>query len=104
MARRNNVICKDEGLKVSEQDEKSIIAGFIRILTSHLIFIAERMKKSLGMLVNTSPFNSTGHPALSINAGYSEGLPVGMMIIGKHFDETSVLQTAYAFEKLGDRQ
>ena len=62
------------------------------------------MKKSLGMLVNTSPFNSTGHPALSINAGYSEGLPVGMMIIGKHFDEMSVLQAAYAYEKLGERK
>ena len=60
------------------------------------------MKKSLGMLINTSPFNSTGHPTLSINAGFSEGLPVGMMIIGKHFDETTVLHAAYAFEQLKD--
>ena len=60
------------------------------------------MAKSLGMVRNTSPFDSTGHPSLTINAGFSEGLPVGMMINGKHFDETTVLQVAYAAEKLRD--
>lgn len=54
------------------------------------------------MVKNTSPFDSTGHPALTINAGFSEGLPIGMMIIGKHFDETSVLQAAFAFERVRD--
>ena len=54
------------------------------------------------MLQNTAAFDTTGHPAITINAGFSEGLPVGMMIVGKHFDETSVLQVAYAFEKLRD--
>ena len=56
------------------------------------------------MTANTSPFDVSGHPALSINAGLSEGLPIGMMIVGKHFDETSVLQAAYAFEKLQNGQ
>ena len=60
------------------------------------------MGNAIGMIKNTGPFDSTGHPALTINAGFSEGLPVGMMIIGKQFDETSVLQAAYAFEKLRD--
>ena len=65
-------------------------------------FFLERLKNALEMLRNTAPFDVSGHPALSINAGFSEGLPVGMMIIGKHFDEASVLQVAYAFEKLRD--
>ena len=57
------------------------------------------------MTANTMPFNSTGHPALSINAGFSPrdeqgGLPIGMMIVGKKFDEVTVLQVARAFEKL----
>ncbi|XP_061179044.1 amidase-like [Saccostrea echinata] len=56
----------------------------------------------LGMLRNTAPFNATGHPALSINAGFSEGLPCGMMIVGKMFDETTVLQVARAYEKIRD--
>jgi Asp-tRNA(Asn)/Glu-tRNA(Gln) amidotransferase A subunit family amidase len=35
------------------------------------------------MLQNTAAFDVTGHPALSINAGYSqEGLPVGVQVIG----------------------
>ena len=49
---------------------------------------------------NTMPFNVTGHPSLSINAGYIGKLPVGMMIIGKHWDETSVFKVARAHEKL----
>ena len=44
---------------------------------------------------NTAPFNVTGHPALSINAGFSDGLPVGMMIVGRKFDEATVLNVAY---------
>ena len=56
---------------------------------------------------NTVPFNSTGLPALSINAGFSppdneseSGLPIGMTIVGRQFDEVTVLQVARAFEKL----
>ena len=52
--------------------------------------------------INTAPFDSTGHPALSINAGFSEGLPIGMMIVGRHFDEATVLRVAYAYEQLND--
>ena len=52
------------------------------------------------MVANTAPFDVTGHPCLTINMGQSEGLPVGLMIIGKQFDETTVLQFAYKFEQL----
>ena len=54
------------------------------------------------MIPNTAPFDSTGHPALSINAGFSEELPVGMMIVGKKFDEITVLKVAHAFEQIRD--
>ena len=54
------------------------------------------------MMSNTSPFDITGHPALSINAGVIDGLPIGMMIVGRHFDETTVLQVARSFEILRD--
>ena len=53
--------------------------------------------------MNTAPFSVTGHPALSINAGFSEGLPVGMMIVGRKFDETTVLKVAFAYEKIRDQ-
>ena len=51
---------------------------------------------------NTGPFNVTGHPALSINTGFSEGLPVGMMIVGRKFEDATVLNVAYAYEKIRD--
>ena len=56
-----------------------------------------------GSVDNTTPFNLTGHPALTINAGFSsEGLPIGMQITGRHFDEATVLKVAYAFETKRD--
>ncbi len=56
------------------------------------------------MVSNTFPFDVSGHPALSINAGFLGGLPVGMMIVGKQFDETTVLNVARAFEKIRDEK
>lgn len=51
------------------------------------------------------PFNLTGHPAASVPCGWSnEGLPIGMQIVGKRFDELSVLQVSKAFEELSPWQ
>jgi amidase len=49
--------------------------------------------------VNTCPFNVTGHPAMNVPCGKSNGLPVGMMLVGRHFDETTLLQAAHAYEE-----
>jgi Asp-tRNA(Asn)/Glu-tRNA(Gln) amidotransferase A subunit family amidase len=50
-------------------------------------------------------FNQTGHPAASIPCGWSsEGLPIGMQIIGKRFDEATVLQVSKAFEEIAPWQ
>jgi amidase len=41
----------------------------------------------------------TGHPAISVPAGFSrEGLPVGLQIVGRYRDDLGVLQLAHAFE------
>ncbi len=51
------------------------------------------------------PFNLTGHPAASIPSGWSSnGLPIGMQIIGKKFDDLTVLQVSKAFEELAPWQ
>ena len=47
---------------------------------------------------NTDPFDVTGHPACSVPAGLANGLPTGMMIIGKRFDDATVLRVAQAYE------
>jgi Asp-tRNA(Asn)/Glu-tRNA(Gln) amidotransferase A subunit family amidase len=53
----------------------------------------------------TYPFNFSGHPAASIPCGWSsDGLPIGMQIVGRRFDEVSVLQVSKAFEELAPWQ
>jgi aspartyl-tRNA(Asn)/glutamyl-tRNA(Gln) amidotransferase subunit A len=48
----------------------------------------------------TYPFNFTGQPAASVPCGFnSEGLPVGLQIVGRRLDEALVLRAAAAFEK-----
>lgn len=42
-------------------------------------------------LANTSTFNMTGHPSLSVPVNFADGLPVGIMITGKRFDDGTVL-------------
>ena len=54
------------------------------------------------MFANTQPFNMTGHPAISVPCAMSDGLPVGMMLIGKHFDDGTVLRASHAFEQQAD--
>ena len=51
------------------------------------------------MIVNTAPFDVTGHPATSVPAGLVDGLPAGLMIIGRHFDDGTCLRVAHAFEQ-----
>ena len=48
----------------------------------------------------TISVNLAGLPALSLPCGFDQaGLPVGMQIIGRHFDETTLLRLGYAYEK-----
>ena len=48
----------------------------------------------------TAPFNVTGLPAISVPCGFTEGgLPIGMQIAGKPFDEPGVIQAAYTYQQ-----
>ena len=55
----------------------------------------------LDMEGNTAPFDASGHPAISVPCGLCRGLPVGLMFVGRHFDERKVLRAAASFERLG---
>lgn len=50
----------------------------------------------------TIPVSLAGIPAVSIPCGFSGGMPVGLQIIGREFDESTVLRTAHAFEQHTD--
>jgi aspartyl-tRNA(Asn)/glutamyl-tRNA(Gln) amidotransferase subunit A len=43
-----------------------------------------------------------GIPAVSVPCGFAEGMPVGLQIIGKEFDESTILRVAHAFEQNTD--
>src|SRR5262249_28964384 len=61
----------------------------------------EYVARALEMLANTCPFDVTGHPAVTVPAGMSDGLPVGMMLVGRHWEDGTVLRAADAFQKIG---
>ncbi|MGQ9729636.1 MAG: Asp-tRNA(Asn)/Glu-tRNA(Gln) amidotransferase subunit GatA [Candidatus Zipacnadales bacterium] len=64
--------------------------------------IGERVDDPLAMKmadICTIPINLAGIPALSVPCGFSEGLPVGLQIMGKAFDEATILRVGYAYEQ-----
>ena len=59
-------------------------------------------RRAFEMLPNTAPFDVTGHPAMSIPCGMSDGLPVGLMLVGGKWQEAAIYRAAAAFEQAGD--
>ncbi len=64
--------------------------------------VALYVQRAFEMIGNTAPFNATGYPAMSVPCGLSEGLPIGMMLVGDHYNEMSIYRAAHAFEQSGD--
>jgi amidase len=64
--------------------------------------IEELLSATGAMYANTCQADVTGHPAMSIPCGMAEGLPIGMMLTGRRFDDASVIAASQAFESLGD--
>jgi amidase len=56
---------------------------------------------ALNMQANTCPFDASGHPAFTLPCGRKDGLPIGLMLVGRHFDEATLIRLASAIE-LGD--
>ncbi len=64
----------------------------------------EITKVAWEMLANTCGFDVTGHPAMSLPCGMRDGLPVGLMLVGRHWEEDTIYRAAHAFEQSGDWQ
>lgn len=60
------------------------------------------VQRAFEMLPNTCPTDVTGHPAIQLPCGTGDGLPIGMMLIGKHYDEATLYRAAHAFEQAVD--
>ncbi len=87
----------------------SILASYDLLLMPTLPMVAtplpesnagteEILRRAFEMLPNTAPFDCTHHPAMSLPCGMVDGLPVGMMLVGRAFGEETIYQAAAAFE------
>jgi len=61
----------------------------------------EYIGRAFEMVANTAPFDVTGHPAISVPCQPAGSLPIGLMAVGRHFDDRMVLRVAAAVEQLG---
>lgn len=60
--------------------------------------IVERFEAAIETTGNTAPFNLTGHPAITVPCGLSEGMPVGLMFVARHGNEAALFRAAAAVE------
>jgi amidase len=60
--------------------------------------VKDLISQGFNMTSNTAPFNLTGHPSISIPCAKSNGLPIGLMLTGRHFDDAKLIQVSHAFE------
>ena len=61
--------------------------------------ISEIIQRAFEILPNTAPFDCSHHPAMSVPCGMVDGLPVGMMLVGKPYAEQTIYRAAAAFER-----
>ncbi|EKN71537.1 aspartyl/glutamyl-tRNA amidotransferase subunit A [Neobacillus bataviensis LMG 21833] len=67
--------------------------------------IGENIEDPLTMYANdilTIPLNLAGLPGISVPCGFDAGLPLGLQVIGKYFDEAAIYRVAHAFEQATD--
>jgi amidase len=60
--------------------------------------ISEILQRAFEILPNTAPFDCTHHPAISLPCGRVDGLPVGLMLVGRAYGESTIYRAAAAFE------
>lgn len=61
------------------------------------------LKRAFESLENAAPYDVTGHRAMSIPCGMSDGLTIGSMLVGKYWAESTIYQAAAAFKSAGEK-
>ena len=101
---------KAQQVRTLVRDEfETALAGNDLLLTPTTPTVAfplgAKLDDPLAMYLNdllTIPVNISGNPAISIPGGFSEGLPVGIQLIARPFEESTLLGAAHACEALTD--
>lgn len=88
------------------QDFQNVFADYDVIVgptsATNAYKIGDTVKDPLTLYANdllTTPVNLAGIPAISVPCGFAEGLPVGLQIIGNHFEEAMLYKVAHAYEQ-----
>ena len=93
---------RDEARRTGDDvllSEVDLLAMPTTIRTAVTIDSVTTDEPTLGLTRMTAPFDLTGQPAVSVPCGFTEGgLPVGLQLVGRRFDERTVLRAAHAFE------
>jgi aspartyl-tRNA(Asn)/glutamyl-tRNA(Gln) amidotransferase subunit A len=90
--------------ELATQFNKEVLRKYDAVITASALTPSPRLDEfsadaPLKTTVQTIPFNVTGNPALSIATGFSSsGLPLGMQIIGRAFDEPTLFRIGAAYE------
>ncbi|KKB79313.1 hypothetical protein VW35_08870 [Devosia soli] len=103
----------DAELSAARQIGREFTASVNRVLDAHDVIItvgalttaleaAPFEKEAVWTPMRTIGFNVSGHPVLAMPIGFHEGLPIGMQIIGRHYDEARIIQVGHAFEQATD--
>lgn len=64
--------------------------------------IEQELKTSHPMALNTAPFDLTHHPALTLPCGGVNGMPAGLMLVARHYEEATIFRAAKAYEDTGE--
>jgi amidase len=62
--------------------------------------IAQHVRRDWAIVANTSPSDLTGHPAVTLPAAEVGGLPAGVMLVGRPFDEAGLLSVGRTYERV----
>lgn len=67
-----------------------------------LEFFLERGVSEAAFSRNTAPFNYTGHPAISVPCAMTDGLPIGIQLVGRHYEDGLLLRVASTIQEIVD--
>jgi aspartyl-tRNA(Asn)/glutamyl-tRNA(Gln) amidotransferase subunit A len=95
------------GQALRDEIDRTVLTRCDAIVTANTLFIAPlvepfRNGNPVWTAMRTLPFNVTGHPSLALPAGFADGLPIGMQIVGRAFDEATLCRIGNAFERSTD--